>query len=73
MSGDLSGLAAMCPPLKDTEKQMRGVVDLLTVDKEVRRSSWLWESCVSCACPWITAGRSERCLCPVGHGERLNE
>ncbi|KFO85906.1 putative exonuclease mut-7, partial [Buceros rhinoceros silvestris] len=35
MSGDLSGLAAMCPALKDTEKQVRGVVDLLTVDKQV--------------------------------------
>ncbi|NXG49733.1 MUT7 Exonuclease, partial [Psilopogon haemacephalus] len=35
MSGDLSSLAATCPALKDTEKQARGVVDLLIVDKRV--------------------------------------
>ncbi|NXY11624.1 MUT7 Exonuclease, partial [Pteruthius melanotis] len=35
MSGDLSSLAATCSALKDTEKQMQGVVDLLAVDKQV--------------------------------------
>ncbi|KFV71250.1 putative exonuclease mut-7, partial [Dryobates pubescens] len=35
MSGDLSSLAATCPALKDTVMQARGVVDLLTVDKQV--------------------------------------
>ncbi|NXG15053.1 MUT7 Exonuclease, partial [Grallaria varia] len=35
MSGDLSSLAATCSTLKDTEKQLHGVVDLLTVDKQV--------------------------------------
>ncbi|NWU85561.1 MUT7 Exonuclease, partial [Onychorhynchus coronatus] len=35
MSGDLSSLAATCSTLKDTEKQLHGVVDLLTVDKHV--------------------------------------
>ncbi|NWI64423.1 MUT7 Exonuclease, partial [Todus mexicanus] len=35
MSGDLSSLAATCSALKDTDKQARGVVDLLTVDKQV--------------------------------------
>ncbi|NXJ79042.1 MUT7 Exonuclease, partial [Trogon melanurus] len=35
MSGDLSSLAATCSALKDTNKQARGVVDLLTVDKQV--------------------------------------
>ncbi|NXI34108.1 MUT7 Exonuclease, partial [Galbula dea] len=35
MSGDLSSLATTCPALKDTDKQARGVVDLLTVDKQV--------------------------------------
>ncbi|NWU28871.1 MUT7 Exonuclease, partial [Dyaphorophyia castanea] len=34
MSGDLSSLAATCSALKDTEKQMQGVVDLLAVDKQ---------------------------------------
>lgn len=40
MSGDLSSLAATCSALKDTEKQARGVVDLLAVDKQVRMSTW---------------------------------
>ncbi|NWW71597.1 MUT7 Exonuclease, partial [Climacteris rufus] len=35
MSGDLSSLTATCSVLKDTEKQMQGVVDLLAVDKQV--------------------------------------
>ncbi|NXX96214.1 MUT7 Exonuclease, partial [Centropus bengalensis] len=35
MSGDLSSLAATCSALKDTDKQAQGVVDLLTVDKQV--------------------------------------
>ncbi|NWX37716.1 MUT7 Exonuclease, partial [Notiomystis cincta] len=35
MSGDLSSLAATCSALKDMEKQMQGVVDLLSVDKQV--------------------------------------
>lgn len=40
MSGDLSSLAATCSTLKDTEKQMQGVVDLLAVDKQVRTNTW---------------------------------
>lgn len=40
MSGDLSSLAATCSALKDTEKQMQGVVDLLAVDKQVRINTW---------------------------------
>ncbi|NWX14151.1 MUT7 Exonuclease, partial [Aegotheles bennettii] len=35
MSGDLSSLAATWSALKDTDKQARGVVDLLKVDKQV--------------------------------------
>ncbi|NXA09328.1 MUT7 Exonuclease, partial [Sapayoa aenigma] len=35
MSGDLSSLVATCSALKDTEKQLQGVVDLLAVDKHV--------------------------------------
>ncbi|NXI50905.1 MUT7 Exonuclease, partial [Chloroceryle aenea] len=34
MSGDLSSLTATCSALKDMDKQVRGVVDLLTVDKQ---------------------------------------
>ncbi|NWH83782.1 MUT7 Exonuclease, partial [Aegithalos caudatus] len=34
MSGDLSSLVATHSALKDTEKQMQGVVDLLAVDKQ---------------------------------------
>ncbi|KFP87855.1 putative exonuclease mut-7, partial [Acanthisitta chloris] len=34
MSGDLSSLAGTCSALKDMEKQARGVIDLLTVDKQ---------------------------------------
>ncbi|KAM7033633.1 exonuclease mut-7 homolog isoform 2-T7 [Acridotheres tristis] len=36
MSGDLSSLAATCSGLKDTEKQIKGVVDLLAVDKQLQ-------------------------------------
>uniref|UniRef100_A0A803VDR2 Exonuclease 3'-5' domain containing 3 n=1 Tax=Ficedula albicollis TaxID=59894 RepID=A0A803VDR2_FICAL len=36
MSGDLSSLAATCSPLKDMEKQMQGVVDLLALDKQLQ-------------------------------------
>ncbi|XP_041262439.1 exonuclease mut-7 homolog isoform X4 [Onychostruthus taczanowskii] len=36
MSGDLGSLAATCSALKDTEKQMQGVVDLLAVDKQLQ-------------------------------------
>ncbi|XP_064027167.1 exonuclease mut-7 homolog isoform X2 [Pogoniulus pusillus] len=43
MSGDLSSLAATCSALKDTEKQARGVVDLLTVDKQLQKSSADWK------------------------------
>ncbi|NXX19183.1 MUT7 Exonuclease, partial [Podargus strigoides] len=35
MSGDLNSLAATWSALKDTDKQARGVVDLLKVDKQV--------------------------------------
>ncbi|KGL81519.1 putative exonuclease mut-7, partial [Tinamus guttatus] len=35
MSGDLKSLAATCSALKDVDKQAQGVVDLLTVDKQV--------------------------------------
>ncbi|NXM95621.1 MUT7 Exonuclease, partial [Sylvia borin] len=35
MSGDLSSLVATCSALKDKEKQMQSVVDLLAVDKQV--------------------------------------
>ncbi|NXS91079.1 MUT7 Exonuclease, partial [Jacana jacana] len=35
MSGDLSSLASTCSALRDTDKQARGVVDLLKVDKQV--------------------------------------
>lgn len=36
MSGDLNTLAATWSALKDADKQARGVVDLLKVDKQVR-------------------------------------
>jgi len=39
MSGDLKSFAATCSALKDTEKQAQGVVDLLTVDKQVRMNT----------------------------------
>ncbi|XP_009874077.1 PREDICTED: exonuclease mut-7 homolog, partial [Apaloderma vittatum] len=42
MSGDLSSLAATCSALKDTNKQARGVVDLLTVDKQLQKSAIDW-------------------------------
>ncbi|XP_069626747.1 exonuclease mut-7 homolog isoform X14 [Haliaeetus albicilla] len=43
MSGDLSSLAATWPALKDTDKQAQGVVDLLTVDKQLQKSSIDWK------------------------------
>ncbi|XP_061867559.1 exonuclease mut-7 homolog isoform X3 [Colius striatus] len=42
MSGDLSSLATTCSALKDMDKQARGVVDLLTVDKQLQKSSTDW-------------------------------
>lgn len=54
MSGDLSSLAATCFALKDTEKQMQGVVDLLAVDKQVRINTGDVGNGVSCMCWWIT-------------------
>ncbi|KAM6047327.1 exonuclease mut-7 homolog isoform 10-T14 [Theristicus caerulescens] len=43
MAGDLSSLAATWSALKDTDKQARGVVDLLTVDKQLQKSSIDWK------------------------------
>ncbi|KAM9256876.1 exonuclease mut-7 homolog [Cariama cristata] len=43
MSGDLSSLAATWSALKDTDKQAQGVVDLLTVDKQLQKSSIDWK------------------------------
>ncbi|XP_010080976.1 PREDICTED: exonuclease mut-7 homolog, partial [Pterocles gutturalis] len=43
MSGDLSSLAATCSALKDMDKQAQGVVDLLTVDKQLQKSSVDWK------------------------------
>ncbi|XP_075026297.1 exonuclease mut-7 homolog isoform X4 [Calonectris borealis] len=43
MSGDLSSLAATWSALKDTDKQAQGVVDLLTVDKQLQKSSMDWK------------------------------
>ncbi|XP_035420564.1 exonuclease mut-7 homolog isoform X8 [Cygnus atratus] len=43
MSGDLSSLAATCFALKGMDKQSRGVVDLLTVDKQLQKSSIDWK------------------------------
>ncbi|XP_032858920.1 exonuclease mut-7 homolog isoform X3 [Tyto alba] len=43
MSGDLSSLAATWSALKDTNKQAQGVVDLLTVDKQLQKSSIDWK------------------------------
>ncbi|XP_064533345.1 exonuclease mut-7 homolog isoform X1 [Pseudopipra pipra] len=42
MSGDLSSLAATCSALKDIEKQLHGVVDLLTVDKQLQKGCSEW-------------------------------
>ncbi|XP_071430317.1 exonuclease mut-7 homolog isoform X2 [Pithys albifrons albifrons] len=42
MSGDLSSLAATCSALRDTDKQLHGVVDLLTVDKQLQKSCGEW-------------------------------
>ncbi|XP_050175809.1 exonuclease mut-7 homolog isoform X3 [Myiozetetes cayanensis] len=42
MSGDLSSLAATCSALKDAEKQLHGVVDLLTVDKQLQKGCSEW-------------------------------
>lgn len=60
MSGDLSSLVATCSALKDTEKQMQGVVDLLAVDKQVRINTWRcgkW-----CLLQWITVLNPQHCL-----------
>uniref|UniRef100_A0A8C4TS73 Exonuclease 3'-5' domain containing 3 n=1 Tax=Falco tinnunculus TaxID=100819 RepID=A0A8C4TS73_FALTI len=43
MSGDLSSLAATCSALKDMDKKAQGVVDLLTVDKQLQKSSIDWK------------------------------
>ncbi|KAM6316013.1 exonuclease mut-7 homolog [Podargus strigoides] len=43
MSGDLNSLAATWSALKDTDKQARGVVDLLKVDKQLQKSSTDWK------------------------------
>uniref|UniRef100_A0A8C3PJP9 Exonuclease 3'-5' domain containing 3 n=1 Tax=Calidris pygmaea TaxID=425635 RepID=A0A8C3PJP9_9CHAR len=43
MSGDLSSLASTCAALKDADKQARGVVDLLKVDKQLQKSSIDWK------------------------------
>ncbi|XP_066837000.1 exonuclease mut-7 homolog isoform X4 [Anser cygnoides] len=43
MSGDLSSLAATCFALKGMDKQSQGVVDLLTVDKQLQKSSIDWK------------------------------
>ncbi|XP_068770474.1 exonuclease mut-7 homolog isoform X1 [Struthio camelus] len=43
MSGDLNSLAATCSALKDMDKQSQGVVDLLTVDKQLQKSSIDWK------------------------------
>ncbi|XP_058709488.1 exonuclease mut-7 homolog isoform X2 [Poecile atricapillus] len=37
MSGDLSSLAATCSAVRDTEKQMQGVVDLLALHQQLQR------------------------------------
>ncbi|XP_009987267.1 PREDICTED: exonuclease mut-7 homolog, partial [Tauraco erythrolophus] len=43
MSGDLSSLAATWSALKDMDKQARGVIDLLKVDKKLQKSSIDWK------------------------------
>ncbi|XP_075628202.1 exonuclease mut-7 homolog isoform X2 [Balearica regulorum gibbericeps] len=43
MSGDLKSLAATWSALKDTDKQAKGVVDLLRVDKQLQKSSIDWK------------------------------
>nr|XP_038043968.1 exonuclease mut-7 homolog isoform X6 [Anas platyrhynchos] len=43
MSGDLSSLAATCFALKGMDKQSQGVVDLLTVDKQLQKASIDWK------------------------------
>ncbi|XP_021269591.1 exonuclease mut-7 homolog isoform X3 [Numida meleagris] len=43
MSGDLSILAATCSTLKGMDKQSRSVVDLLTIDKTLQKSSIEWK------------------------------
>ncbi|XP_054704326.1 exonuclease mut-7 homolog isoform X6 [Grus americana] len=43
MSGDLKSLAATWSALKDTDKQVQGVVDLLKVDKQLQKSSIDWK------------------------------
>ncbi|XP_074465188.1 exonuclease mut-7 homolog isoform X8 [Larus michahellis] len=43
MSGDLNTLAATWSALKDADKQARGVVDLLKVDKQLQKSSIDWK------------------------------
>lgn len=56
MSGDLSSLVATCSALKDTEKQMQSVVDLLAVDKQVRGNTGrCGKWCLVDNCPESTA------------------
>ncbi|OPJ86367.1 putative exonuclease mut-7-like protein isoform A [Patagioenas fasciata monilis] len=43
MSGDLSSLAATWSALKDADKQAQGVVDLLTIDKQLQKGSVEWK------------------------------
>eukprot|EP00076_Gallus_gallus_P015951 XP_015135116.1 exonuclease mut-7 homolog isoform X14 [Gallus gallus] len=43
MSGDLSSLAATCSTLKGMDKQSQSVVDLLTIDKLLQKSSTDWK------------------------------
>ncbi|XP_052537251.1 exonuclease mut-7 homolog isoform X9 [Tympanuchus pallidicinctus] len=43
MSGDLSSLAATCSTLKGMDKQSQSVVDLLTIDKLLQKSSIDWK------------------------------
>uniref|UniRef100_A0A8C8RHW1 Exonuclease 3'-5' domain containing 3 n=1 Tax=Pelusios castaneus TaxID=367368 RepID=A0A8C8RHW1_9SAUR len=42
MSGDLHSLAATCSAFKEVDKQVQGVLDLLTVDKQLQKSCSAW-------------------------------
>ncbi|XP_036605493.1 exonuclease mut-7 homolog isoform X1 [Trichosurus vulpecula] len=43
MSGDLCSLSTTYPALREMEKQVQGILDLLQVDKQLQKNSGLWK------------------------------
>uniref|UniRef100_A0A4X2KFQ1 3'-5' exonuclease domain-containing protein n=1 Tax=Vombatus ursinus TaxID=29139 RepID=A0A4X2KFQ1_VOMUR len=54
MSGDLCSLSTTYPALREMEKQVQGILDLLQVDKQLQKNSGLWKkhhTLVESLCP----------------------